>query len=311
MLQPPAATFDAPRQSIAALLKPPKHRGFGSWRNWAAIGLSLAILIAIGIKARDVDFGKILSMAPGLSLFWPVFVLHYVLTPASHWVIYRRLWRLPAAGITPLLGKQVANEVVVGYAGEAHFYFWAQRHAGLTGSPFGAIKDVAVLSAVAGNIATLALMIVMAPMLASFMSGPLASTFAWSVAVIVTCSLIPWLFRRRLFSLGSRDLYFIFAVHMMRVGAFLILSAAMWHFMLPQIAVGTWLSLATLRMMISRLPLIANKEILFAAATMLLLGQNNDVAVAVAFTASLTLVAHLAVGAVTGGAAFIERRRAA
>jgi len=63
--------------------------------------------------------------------------------------------------------------------------------------------------------------------------------------------------------------------------------------------------------MISRLPLVANKDILFAAATLLLLGDNADAALAIAFTASLTLLAHLVVGATTGVAALVERRRGA
>lgn len=297
--------------AIAALLTPPKKAGSEFARNGIGILFSLAVLVAVAVGTQGVDVAKILAVAPGWSLFWPAFALFYVLVPASHWVIYRRIWRLPVGGIVPLLRKQVANEIVLGYAGEAQFYVWARQHAGLKGSPFGAIKDVSVLSAVAGNVATLLLMVAMAPTLAALMSGPLAMTTELSIGVIVTFSLLPFIFRRRLFSLGARELRIVFAIHMVRIALWLILSAVMWHVMLPGIATGTWLALATVRMMISRLPLVANKDILFAAATMLLFGKNADVSAAVAFTASLTLVAHLFVGAVTAAAGFLERRSVA
>lgn len=308
MLQVSAASDPSAPFAVRALLIPKSKSASTVVRKWAGVALSLAILVAVAIRTQGADFPKISAMAPGLSLFWPTFAVFYLLVPAAHWVIYRRIWRLPAAGIVPLLRKQVANEIVLGYSGEAHFYFWAREHAKLTGSPFGAIKDVSVLSAIAGNLATLALMIAMGPSLATFMSGPLMETFQLSVAMIIVFSLLPFFLRRRLFSLPAPVLRMILAIHFMRIALWLTLSAAMWHFVLPDIAVGTWLSLATLRMMISRLPLVANKDILFAAATILLLGRNADVSAAIAFTAGLTLVAHLLVGAGTATMSLVERR---
>jgi hypothetical protein len=313
MSQSSATTDDTPLSSlaIATLLSPPSTRTADMVRKLAGIALSLAILAAVAIRTQGVDFSRIMSVAPGLSPFWPIFLLTYFLMPVAHWTMYRRLWRLPAAGIVPLLRMQVANEIVLGYSGEAHFYFWARQHAGLTGSPFGAIKDVSVISAVAGNLATLFMMVLMAPSLATIMTGPFADTFRWSIAIIVVFSLLPFVFRRQLFSLPGPALRGIMATHFARMALWLMLSAAMWHFLLPGIAVGIWLSLATLRLMISRLPLVANKDILFAAATMLLLGKSADASAAIAFTASLTLVAHLIVGAGAEIAGFVGRRRMA
>jgi hypothetical protein len=311
LMPPSSVTIDHEQPSplvIAKLLTRPSKKTADTVRNCAGIVLSLAILAGVIIRTQAVDLKGIMAVAPGLSPFWPTFLLFYFLAPAAHWTIYRRIWRLPVAGIVPLLRKQVANEIVLGYSGEAHFYFWARQNARLTGSPFGAIKDVSVLSAVAGNLATLILMVAMAPRLATLAKGPLATAFELSVAVVVIFSLLPFVFRRRLFSLPAKELRVIIVIHLIRIALWLALSASMWHFLLPDIAVGTWLSLATLRMMISRLPLVANKDILFAAATMLLLGKGADVTAAIAFTASLTLVAHLIVGAGAGAMGFSERR---
>lgn len=303
--------YPAASLAIADLLSPQTRRLGRIARTVGAVAIPLAILAAVVIKTRGIDLPRILSVAPGLSLFWPTFLLLYATPPIAHWVIYRRIWRLPVSGIVPLLRKQVANEILIDYSGEAHFYFWARRHAGVSGSPFGAIKDVSVMSAVAGNLATLLLMLVMAPRIATFMNGSLATTFELSTAIIVIFSLLPFLFRRRLFSLPSRELRIVLGLHLTRIAVWLILTAAMWHFLLPAVAIGTWLSLATLRMMISRLPLVANKDILFAAATMLLLGRNADVATAIIFTSSLLLLAHIVVGTITSVTALAERRKLA
>lgn len=277
----------------------------------AGATIPLAILAAVVINAHGLDVKRILAVAPGMSLFWPTFALLYATLPISYWVIYRRIWRLPVAGLVPLFRKQVANEILVGYSGEAHFYFWARRHGGLSGSPFGAIKDVSLLSAVSGNIATLVLMVVAAADVALLMKGPLATTMLWSVAAVVVFSLLPVLFRHRLFSLPSRELRFILVVHLARIAVWMFLTAATWHFLLPDVALGTWLSLVTLRMIISRLPLVANKDVLFAAATIMLFGKDAEVAVAITFIASLTLLVHLAVGAIGGIAALGEKSSAA
>lgn len=276
--------------------------------GWLGIALSIAILAAVVSQLRGFDLAGMVALAPRSPLFWLVFLAWYPVSPLFEWLIYRRIWSLPRAGIVPLLRKLVSNEIVLGYSGDAHFYLWARRHAGITGSPFGAVKDVAMLSAVAGNLSTLAMMLAMAPVLAVFMTGALARTFAVSIAVVVVTSLTLFLFRRTLFSLPRRDLQMIFAVHMARIGTNLVLTAALWHLLLPDVSLGWWMALATLRMMLSRLPLLPNKDVLFAGLAILLLGRDAQITAVMAFMASLTLATHLLVGAITGAAALAEGR---
>ncbi|WP_204325579.1 hypothetical protein, partial [Stenotrophomonas maltophilia] len=69
-----------------------------------------------------------------------------------------------------MLRKQIANELLLGYSGDAQLYLWARQNAGGTNAA-AAVKDVALLSAAAGNIATLAMMAATAPMLWSMMDS--------------------------------------------------------------------------------------------------------------------------------------------
>ena len=66
-------------------------------------------------------------------------------------------WDMPAqadlGAAKDKLKKLIGNELLLGYVGEVYFYDWARRHVKMEGSPFGAVKDVAILSALAGNLA--------------------------------------------------------------------------------------------------------------------------------------------------------------
>ncbi|RZM06342.1 MAG: hypothetical protein EOP67_75100, partial [Sphingomonas sp.] len=119
--------------------------------------LSAAILIAALWQLRYLDVRGVIAMVPRSPLFWLLFAAGYLALPASEWVIYRRLWNLPPRGFLALLRKRISNEIIAGYSGELYFYAWARRHASLVGTPFGAIKDVSILSAVVANVCTLVL----------------------------------------------------------------------------------------------------------------------------------------------------------
>ena len=70
--------------------------------------------------------------------------------------------------------------------------------------------------------------------------------------------------------------------------------------------------LATLRLLVSRLPLIPNKELVFAGLALFLIGRDAAAADAMALMASLFLVTHLVVGVTLGATELAQtaRRRA-
>ena len=283
--------------------------GVPRWRQWLGPAISIGIVAAVLFQVGGVDFARIGAMLPSSPLFWAAFVACYMAQPASEWLIFRRLWRLPASGIVPLLRKQVGNEILLGYIGEVYFYGWARRHAEIVAAPFGALKDVTILSAMMGNIVTLAVLIAGWPTLAALPHGMHLHSLVASVGVIIVTSLAALLFRRRLFSLPRSALGVVAGLHFARIMLVLILSAAMWHVLLPQVALTTWILFATLRLLVSRLPLIPNKELVFAGLALLLIGRDSPTADAMTLIASLFLVAHLAVGATLSVAELATTRR--
>jgi len=232
--------------------------------------------------------------------FWMAFALFYAAGPFADWVIFRKLWYIPFKGLAPLTRKLIGNELLFGYAGELYFYSWARRNAKIVGSPFGAIKDVAILSAVVGNVMTLAMTVVAYPLLRDLhLSGERALIL--SIAVVLGTSLATMLFRARLFSLPRRDLQLVFVIHVLRIFATTGLVAWMWHLALPQVPLSLWFFLSTLRLLVSRLPFIPNKDVVFAGLAIFLVGQDHAVVALMAAMAGLLMLTHVALGTLLAG----------
>lgn len=274
--------------------------------------LSIAVLTAVLLQLNRMEFARLLALAPREPSFWLVFALYYVLAPLTEWVILRRLWRLPPSALSPLLRKQVANELVLGYSGDAQFYLWARRHIGFEGSLFGTLRDVTVLSALAGNLTTLVAMLVTAPLLYGAVAGPILDAFVGSTLVIIVTSLAVLALRRTLllFAMPLRDLAITFALHCARIVLSLTLVATLWHLLVPSLALQMLVVVATMRMMIYRLPLLPARDALLAGLVLVLLGKASEVTAAIALMAGLMIIAHLAVGTVTSLIELLRREPA-
>lgn len=259
--------------------------------------LSAAILIAALWQLRYLDVRGVIAMVPRSPLFWLLFAAGYLALPASEWVIYRRLWNLPPRGFLALLRKRISNEIIAGYSGELYFYAWARRHAALVATPFGAIKDVSILSAVVANVCTLALAAVSWQSLVALNLGTDAKVMIVSAACIALPSIVALVMRKRLFTLPRDELARIAVIHLLRIVATTVFAAALWAVALPAAPLAWWLVLATLRLLVSRLPLLPNKDIVFAGLVAFTVGPASNVAAMLTMVAALWLVTHLLLGA--------------
>jgi hypothetical protein len=268
---------------------------------WVGRAITFSLLAAVLWQLRSLDPRQVLADVPASPLFWLVFTASYATAPLADWIIFRRLWRIPADGLVALTRKFVGNELLVGYIGEAYFYTWARTRANLTSAPFGAIKDVAVLSALTGNAVTLTMLAAAFPALRVVHVGLGGPAFLTSIGVTLASSLAMMLLRKQLFGLGRADLWFVAFVHFGRLALKTLLAALMWHLVMPGQPLELWVLLSALRLLLSRLPLLPNKDLVFAGLAVLLMGHDAQIATMMAMIASLTLAAHVLVGlALTG-----------
>jgi len=285
--------------SAASPIEPPLALapGVAGWRRWIGPFISMAVLVAALSQLRGLPVHNVIALVPHALSFWLLFAAFYLAGPASEWVIYRRLWRLPPSGFLALMRKRISNEILLGYSGELYFYGWARRNAAISAAPFGAIKDVAILSAAVGNMATLLLLALAWPLLGSLHLGMSGRMLTVSIGTVALSSLGTLFFRRSIFSLRRQDLQFIAMLHALRVAATLVLTALLWTWVLPAAPLGWWLVLATLSMLVSRLPFVPNKDIVFAGLVAFLIGHGAETASLLAMMAGLILATNVFLGA--------------
>lgn len=294
-----AAALDT--HSIGTVIDPkPLIQTGRNWTRWAGPLVSILILVVALDQFRGLDRAALWRMLPTSALFWLSFVLYYVAGPVSEWVIFRRLWTIPLEGFGALLRKLVSNEILLGYLGEVYFYAWARRNAKITAAPFGAIKDVTILSAMVGNVVTLAMVLVAIPLFTMVDTGAQRWDIIASILFMLATSLAVMLFRRRLFTLPRKELWRVAVIHLLRIVAMTLLAAAMWHMVLPDVGLSWWILLGTLRQLVSRLPFLPNKDVVFAGLAAFFIGTGNEIVSAMALMATLILAAHLLVGMVLG-----------
>jgi hypothetical protein len=272
-------TDPVPSGAMPAAL-PPSNPASGWRRLGTFVGPAISVGILCGalwqVQVHAHDWHKSVIIIQKSPLIWLVLGISYLSGPVGDWVIFRKLWKIPLDGIFPLIKKMIGNQILLSYVGEVYFYDWARRHVKMEGSPFGAVKDVAILSAVAGYVMTLIMMLLAWPYIEKFNFGVSTTTLLLAVLIMLVTGLVITLFRNRLLSLPRADLLFVLGVHMVRLTVNTVLTAVLWSMMLPAVPLSTWLILSTGRLLVTRLPLIPNQEIAFAGAVTLLHGSANQ-----------------------------------
>ena len=281
-------------------------------RRWPMLlggALTLLMIGALAHELFDSGLAGLSRRLPTSPFFYLAFALYYLGPPTFDYVIFKRLWNIPLVGMAALHKKRISNEVLVGYSGEAYFYAWARQRTQMVAAPFGAVKDVTILSAIAGNAVTLAMILLAAPFGMGLLTH-VQQNWVWgSIAIIVATSLPFMIFSRRVFSLPRGTLWWIFGVHCARILTGSTLIAVAWHFALPQVSVGFWLLMAAGRLLVWRLPLVPNKEVAFATIAGVVIGQGEALSELMALIAALTLLAHVALIAGFSAHALITRNK--
>jgi hypothetical protein len=281
-------------------------------RRWPTVlGALITVLMLAGLAHELFGSGLagLTRVVPKSPLFYLAFALWYLGPPTFDYIIFRKLWRIPLSGMIALHKKRISNEVLIGYSGEAYFYAWARQRTQMVAAPFGAVKDVMILSAVAGNAITLAFTAIALPFGVGLLTKSQFDALMVSVAVVAAMSLPFILFSKKVFSLPRKTLWWVFGVHCTRIIAGAVLGALTWHFAMPSETIGMWLLLTTGRLFVSRLPLLPNKDLVFANFAIMVIGQGDALSNLVAFTAALTLLVHVVLIAGFGVQALVEKRR--
>jgi hypothetical protein len=233
------------------------------------------------LKVRAIGWRQVAGSLPTNPLFYALFFANFLILPASETVIYRIVFRqrLPRA-FPVLIRKRVYNSALVGYSGELMFAIWLKRSFGLkTKRILVALKDNAILSAVSSGLVTAGLLVLFAAtgnarrIMDWLYPGPALVVAGLLAAVFV----VPVLYRlrRHLIALTGGQAASVLGIHISRTTLVVLLQATQWAVVLPQEPWSVWLVFLTAQMVISRLPIVPNRDLLFLSAALEMSGTIN------------------------------------
>ena len=288
----PLAT-EPPAASAAALAGLEPLRSVRSrWPTLIGAGLTIAMLAGLAHALLGRGLAGLHAATPDDPRFFLFFALFWATLPLCDFLIFRRLWRIPPSGLMALVRKRVANDVLINYSGEALFYAWARARATMVAAPFGAIKDVSILSAIAGNAFTLTMLAVALPFGRQLLTPEQFRGGLWLTAVLLVTSLPFLIFSRRVFSLERAALWEVFAIHCGRVVASAVFTAIAWHYALPGAPLAIWLLMFAGKQLSSRLPFMSTnqKDLAFVTVANLVVGGHDAIKQLLSFWTALSIL---------------------
>jgi len=263
--------------------------------HYGSILLSILLLAVIVKELSLVDVASAFRYRALPPVFWLAFLVFFGISPFIEWMMLRRLWQAPFSGFWAILRKMVYNELLISYLGDAYLFAWVRRELPHVKSPFGAVKDMAIVSAFVGSVTTLAAIAIAWPLFPEVSQTGLGTSVPLALALPLASGGAIALFHNKLLSLPRREIVWIGSACGIRVIAQALAAIVMWWSLLPQVPMTTWIVLAAVRMVSTRLPLVPNKDLAFAAVTVALIGSHGDIAPVIVMITTLVLLANIIV----------------
>jgi hypothetical protein len=190
--------------------------------------------------------------------------------------IYRRLLGTSKLSYAVFLRKQCLNSFVLDLSGDTYFFLWCRRQLALTNRVLlHAIKDSNILSA-AASIAVLCIALVTLAASGTLSILHLGTKSLWAIGsfgiipVALTVALLVG--GRRVTTHSNSDIAATFGVHLARALAVVTLRFFMWEFSGALPSALACIEFVTLGLVISRIPIVPNKGLVYAGAAIVAAG---------------------------------------
>jgi hypothetical protein len=260
----------------------------------------------VGYQIYRIGLSRVWLSPPTSIAFYVILVFPTVLLPAADLIIYRYLWNVPSRSlISALLRKRYMNSLLLDYSGEAYFFLWARKNVQQPDSVIAhSVKDSNVLSAGAG-LATNAIVLLLVVAVAGAHVLRLNRVGLGSAAIAATIPAILCLALviggRKLTALSRAQMATVFFIHFVRSAGTLVLDFILWFLSGALPSAFTCLEFVALRVLVSRLPIVPNKNLVFAGVAITAAGYLNAstprvTAVVIIFSAFEQLMALAVVG---------------
>lgn len=233
--------------------------------RWAVpLGLAGCLLYSLS----RLGWAQVWAARPAGAMFYAVLLLPFFVQPLADLVIYRNLLsvgrQLP---LTALLRKRFLNNIMLEYSGEAYFFLWARDHLSVPRRALlHAVKDSNVLSAGAGLVTVGLVLLALlsaggAPLPALLTDNAWKLGFVTALPLVLCIALIA--LGRRVTSLTRRQIAVTFLLHLARSLSALSLEFLLWRLSGALPSMALCLQFVGLHLVVTRLPLVPRKDLLF------------------------------------------------
>ncbi|TNE63591.1 MAG: hypothetical protein EP335_09085 [Alphaproteobacteria bacterium] len=272
-------------------------------------------------ELSTIGWEELWENVPTAPAYYFILLTSFLLLPYSELLIYRPLWpnfrSKGLAVLVILLRKQALNDVIIGYSGEAFFVLWAKQNIGISmKAAFNVIKDNNLISAAVSALAALVIVLFFTlsdqlAVLTQHNHGALPFIIgAMSFGILLVPFLV--LFGRRIITLSKRRILRIATLHSARIFVFESLLLIQWSIVIPDIPLGVWVGFIAARMVLTRIPLLPNKDLILLGLAVTLSEYLPDAGAAVGAlfltSSAITQLLNTMVLMVTGLREFFPER---
>jgi hypothetical protein len=262
-------------------------------RPFARFGIPLILLVLVGYGLTTIGWGKIFAARPSSLLFYLGLLLPFFVQPVADMLLYRNLLGVgKALPLTLFMRKRYMNTIMLDYSGEVYLFFWIRKHLKIAdGFLVHAVKDSSVLSAAAGLVLLWLLLLLL--LVEHIVAIPSLQLGKWPLILVGSVPLVLGLAlfigNRKLTALSRPQIATVFSIHLTRAVAALALEYVLWWLSGALPDASSCLKFVALRLLVTRLPLIPSKDLVFvgvaiAAAGTMAVSEPKVAAVLVLMT---------------------------
>lgn len=249
-------------------------------QRWGIV-LRLLFLAAVAAYLFDrltaLGWSEVAAGVPRDASFYLLFVLIFLAVPASEWLAYGRSWAALAPparywrSFPVFVRKRIFNTALFDFSGDLMLAGWARKAFGL---PFRTaletVKDNYILatSTSAALAATLIAVYLATGQPAalfrldntaalSFAAGAMLLPLLWPVALV---------FKRNILALSGTEARTVVGIYGTRFVIVQLLQLLQWRLVLPDVALQTWFGFLVVHIVLTRVPVLPAKDLLFLGA---------------------------------------------
>ena len=237
-----------------------------------SIMLTLLIVLYLFFKITQIGWSQVWQSLPVTPWFYVLLGFKYFTLPFFQVLIFKLVWKNSFRNLFPaMLNKLVLDKNVLDLSGDVYLYLWAKKNVVSSSKAiFHTLKDNLIISSAASTFEALILLLIF------FCFGLIALprdwlTSRWSFIIIVLVGALVLLglafrLRKNIFFLNRKVLLGAFGLHLVRLLTVQSFQIAQWAFVLPGIPISKWINLLAAQIVISRIPFLPSRHLIFFGA---------------------------------------------